>query len=140
MFDNKMTLPVLIISTTLVLMTAFQLRQLTTERGLIKQSLAQQEQPLKQAEQVGQQFENLAVGTARLAGTGNETAQAIMVELRKIGITVNPNAPTGQSAIERHAPEGQQGQKPADGAAAPAPTTTTPTTAQTPAAPAGVGQ
>ena len=122
MFDNKMTVPVLILSTTLVLMTAFQMRQLTAERAILKQSFAQQETPLKQSRDVNAQFESLAVGTARLAGEGNQTAQSIIADLKKIGISVNPNATPGNSAIERKAPEQPQqqpatGDKPADAAA-----------------------
>ena len=140
MFENKLTLPVLIIAVTLTLMTAFQMRQVLVERKLVADAFAGQEQPLSQAKQVGAQFESLAVGTARLAGNGNATAQGIVADLKRIGITVNPNATPGQSAIERHEPEQQQ-QAPqqapmaAPGATAPTPPTNSAPVNNTPPAP-----
>ncbi len=104
-FHNKMVLPVLIIALTLALMTTFQMRQILTERKLVKQAYEQQEQPLSQVQQVNKQFESLAVGTARLAGQGNATAQGIVADLRRVGISVNPNAKGDEKAVQQIKPE-----------------------------------
>lgn len=135
MFENKMTLPVLIIGVTLVIMTAFQMRQLVAERTMLEQAIAQQDQPLKQAAQVTKQFENLAVGTQKLANAGNDTATKIVADFDKLGLKINIDAPAGQSPVER---------KPAPVAPmapmAPSAQTTTASEPATTPAPAAVGQ
>lgn len=126
LFENKLTLPVLIISATLLLMIAFQTRQLRMENALVKNAVSQQTQPLDQSIKVTQQFESLAVGTAKLADEGNATAKTIVGDFTKLGLKINTNAPAGKSPIERIQPP-----------AAPAAQMTTPTAPATaPAAPA----
>ncbi len=108
MFDNKMTVPVLILATTMVLMTAFQMRELTMERDNLRQAFAKQETQLQQAQQVTAQFQAIAVDTARLAAAGNPTAQKVVDDLKRLGIVVKPDdAGASPSA----------GDKPADAAA-----------------------
>ncbi len=92
MFDNKLTLPVFILAILMTLMTAFQMRQLILEKGAAKEAFASQEQPLEQSKKVADQFQALAVGTAKLAAQGNESAKSIIADLEKAGIKVNPNA------------------------------------------------
>ena len=104
LFHSKLMLPVLIIALTLALMTTFQMRQIMTERKLVKQAYEQQEQALSQVQQVNKQFESLAVGTARLAGEGNATAQGIVADLKRVGISVNPNAKGDEKAIQQVTP------------------------------------
>ena len=91
MFDNKMTMPVLILSMTLVLMTAFQARQLQMDRANLRDAFAKQDQQLQQAQQVTAQFQAIAIDTAKLAADGDQTAQKVVDDLKKIGIVVKPD-------------------------------------------------
>ena len=127
MTKNKTHCAVLLIAVTLLLMTGFQMRQIINERSVLNQQFAAQEEPLGKVKQIGAQFESLAVGTAKLAGEGNEAAKKIIASLGQIGITVNPNAAAGQKSLEFKRP------------AAPEAPTNTESKAATPAAPAAVG-
>jgi len=128
--QNKTSSAVAVVALTVALLTAFQMKQVLTERDFIKQQFASQDASLAQVDQVNKQFESLAVGTSKLAGAGNETAQAIMSDLRRIGVIVNPNATPGQKALEFKQPEQQQPAA-ANGAEAPK---AAKTTAEKPAA------
>lgn len=127
MTKQKTHCAVLIIAITLVLMTAFQMRQIINERGLISQQYNAQEQALAQAKKVAAQLESLAVGTARLAGEGNTAAKNIITGLANAGVTVNPNATEGQKSLEFRQPQ------------APGAATNTPTAPAAEPAPAAVG-
>lgn len=124
---NKTNLAVLLIAVTLLLMTGFQMRQIINERDMLQQQYAAQEEQLGKVKQISAQFESLAVGTARLAGEGNASAQKIVASLAQLGINVNPNATEGQKSLEFKRPE------------APQAPTNTPSAPATPAAPAAVG-
>jgi hypothetical protein len=127
MLENKTSFAVLIIAITLALMTGFQMRQVLADRDAIQEAFEGQTKPLEQAKQVGAQFESIAVGTAKLAGEGNVTAQAVIKQLKDIGVNVNPNATPGQKGIEFKAPQ------------APQQNITTPPAPATTPAPAAVG-
>lgn len=123
--ENKTATAVMIVAATLVLMVAFQMKQVMAERGAIQQNFAAQEATLKQVRDVSAQFESLAVGTAKLAGEGNKTAVDLIAQMKKIGVNVNPNATAGQKSIEFNQPEAPQPGKttpeaPATAPAAPA--------------------
>ena len=127
MTKQKTHCAVLIIAITLVLMTAFQMRQIINERSVLSQQFDAQEQPLAQAKKVAAQLESLAVGTARLAGEGNTAAKNIIAGLANVGVTVNPNATEGQKSLEFRQPQ------------APAEKTNTPAKPSADPAPAAVG-
>lgn len=127
MLKQKTHCAVLLIAITLLLMTGFQMRQIINERSALSAQYDAQEEPLGKIKQITAQFESLAVGTARLAGDGNESAKKIMAGLNQIGINVNPNATEGQKSLEFKTPQ------------APEATTSTDSAPATPAAPAAVG-
>jgi len=52
-----------------------------------------QSAPMSNAEKLRQALDALARDTARLAGEGNPNALLIVEELRKRGVTINPEAP-----------------------------------------------
>jgi len=128
MLENKTSFAVLVIATTLLLMTAFQMKQVMADRDAIQAAFDSQTKPLEQAKQVASQFESIAVGAAKLAGEGNVTAAAVIKQLKDIGVNVNPNATPGQKSLEFKAPP----QAPEKGA-------TTPTMPAAAPAPAAVG-
>lgn len=86
-------LPLLLLASGLVVMTGFQTMQLSREADLLEQRHAQQEGPLKEATTVRTQLEAVAKGTALLARDGNSNAVQLLEQLRRAGITVNPDAP-----------------------------------------------
>lgn len=104
MFENKLGLPVLLIATTLVLMTSFQMYQIMEERRVIKETYASQEEPLKQTKQVRTQFEGIVKGTSALADKGNESAKAVMADLARIGLKKNEEAAAATPAAAPAAP------------------------------------
>lgn len=85
-------IPILLLASSLVLMTGFQWMQLMRESETLQQRLAQQKEPLEEVTKVRQQLEAVAQGTALLAREGNSNARKLLEQLRKYGITVNPDA------------------------------------------------
>lgn len=72
---------------------AAQSTQLYRERGSLHQLKESQQQPLDEAKKLRAQLDGVAADTARLAEKGNANAQRVIDELRKRGITINPDAP-----------------------------------------------
>jgi hypothetical protein len=71
---------------------AAQTVQLARDRVSLNQARANQEIPLQESTKVRTQFTAIAAETARLAAQGNSGAQAIVVELQRRGIRIDPNA------------------------------------------------
>jgi hypothetical protein len=86
-------IPVLLIAISLLSWTAFQTFQLVKERTYVKAVLANQSQTVNQAEKLRAQLDSIAKGTLQLANLGNPSAKLIVEELRKRGVTINPNNP-----------------------------------------------
>lgn len=84
--------PILLLASSLALMTGFQSMQLMREGETLQQRQAQQKGLLEEATKVRQQLEAVAQGTALLAREGNNNARQLLEQLRKAGITVNPDA------------------------------------------------
>ena len=71
---------------------AVQTVQLVRERVALNQARANQETPLQESTKVRSQLAAIAADTARLAAQGNSGAQAIVTELQRRGIRIDPNA------------------------------------------------
>ncbi len=88
--------PLLILALAFAAWTAFQTVQLIRERGALETTRNGQDATIEQAQRMRAQLDSIARGTAQLAQQGNPNASLIIEELRKRGITVNPNAPAGK--------------------------------------------
>jgi cell division protein FtsL len=89
--------PLFILSSALVIWFGFQTSQLVTERSNLKTLHQNQEAIYQNAQKMRGQLDAIAAGTQRLANAGNPNAAQIVNALRARGITINPNAPTGQA-------------------------------------------
>lgn len=72
----------------------FQTTQLVRERSNLELAKANQEAPFQQSVKARAQIDSITADTARLAAQGNAGAQLIVAELKKRGITIDPNAKT----------------------------------------------
>jgi hypothetical protein len=85
-------LPVLLLGSTVFGWMAFQTSQLITEHNSLDKALASQAQPLEQSQKLRAALDSVASSTQRLADSGNASAKLLVDELKKRGITINPNA------------------------------------------------
>lgn len=84
---------------TIALLTwvGFQTFQIVRERVALQRLKTGQEASLRQAGKVRAQLDSIARRTLELAQQGNPGAAAIVEELAKRGVTINPNAPVAPS-------------------------------------------
>jgi len=87
--DYPMFVPLLLIVLALLLMTGFQMSQLTREHELLNTRLEAQTGPLEESQNVRDQLQSVATKTAALANNGNENAAKIVEQLEKAGIKIN---------------------------------------------------
>lgn len=80
--------PLALLAFVVTLFLGFQTSLMVSDRGMLQDSIKQQQQPLEQAEKVKTQANALAVGTLRLAKEGNKDAQMIIDQMKKAGIEV----------------------------------------------------
>ncbi|MEP6779750.1 MAG: hypothetical protein ABJC26_07665 [Gemmatimonadaceae bacterium] len=85
--------PLLLLAVAITSWFAFQTYQLTGERTQLAGIEANQETQVAAAGKVRVALDGLAASTQRLANGGNANAQVIVDELRKRGVTINPDAP-----------------------------------------------
>lgn len=85
-------LPLIFISTALLAWLAFQTYQLLNERLQLSSTHTAQAAQLEAAAKIRTSLDTLAAATARLADSGNVNARALVEELRRRGITINPSA------------------------------------------------
>jgi len=85
-------LPLLLLTLGLLGWFCFQATQLLRERAALGQSHAAQQTQVDQSQQLRNSLDALARDTANLADQGNPNAKLIVEQLRKRGITINPNA------------------------------------------------
>lgn len=85
--------PLLLLAVAITSWFAFQTYQLTGERTQLAGIKANQETQVAAAAKVRVALDALAASTQRLANGGNANAQVIVDELRKRGVTINPDAP-----------------------------------------------
>jgi hypothetical protein len=70
------------------------------ERSTLQATHAAQQQTVDNAAKLRQSLDAIAADTQRLADAGNPNARLLVEELRKRGITINPNAPAAPAASE----------------------------------------
>ena len=85
-------LPLLIVTVATTACGAFQSYQLVQESAALKTLAANQENLMQNAVKLRAQLDAIAGDTQRLANAGNASAQTIVNELRRRGITINADA------------------------------------------------
>jgi hypothetical protein len=90
--------PLLLLGLTLLIWLGFQCVQLLNERAALQAAHASQQQTVDSAAKLRGSLDALAADTQRLAEAGNANAAALVAELSKRGITINPNAPKAEAA------------------------------------------
>lgn len=88
-------LPVLILGLVLLAWFGFQAVQLHAERDAVREVAASQEKTVQDSKKLRDSLDAIARGTAQLADGGNPNARLIIDELKRRGITISPNQPTG---------------------------------------------
>ena len=91
--NKRLALPVVVFALAVLAWFGFQTSQLLAERAQLNVAIAAQETQVKQAKKLRADLDALARDTAKLAAGGNANAQLLVDELRKRGVTINPNAP-----------------------------------------------
>ena len=91
-------LPLTLIIVTILVWTSFEAVQLRQQRNILNDAKTNQQTLIEQAQRIRSQLDSIAGQTAKLAEKGNSNASLIVEELRKNGITINPNAqPSGDA-------------------------------------------
>jgi hypothetical protein len=85
-------IPLSLLAASWLLWTIFQMAMLINEGANLKTLKANQEVTVQQAVKVRAQLDSIAAKTAELAAKGNSGAKTIVDELKKRGVTINPNA------------------------------------------------
>jgi hypothetical protein len=86
-------IPFLILALSVAGWAAFQMTQLLRERDSLEAARSSQERPMENSKKLRDQLDGLARDTQRLANKGNASARLIVDELKKRGITINPEPP-----------------------------------------------
>lgn len=84
-------IPVVVLATAFVAWLGFQCWQLVAEHRQLRQARAQLEAPFESSTKLRASLDTLAATTAKLAEQGNANARVIVDELRKRGVTINPD-------------------------------------------------
>jgi hypothetical protein len=79
--------PLSIVAFVLMLSLGFQSSLIFTERSNMHGAIAQQAKAVEDSNKVQAQFSTLALGTKKLAASGNKNAAAIADQMKKAGIT-----------------------------------------------------
>ncbi len=86
-------LPVLVCAVALLAWFGVQTWLLVQERDSLRAGHAAQQQTVENAARLRQSLDAVAADTQRLANAGNRNATLLVEELRRRGITINPDAP-----------------------------------------------
>jgi uncharacterized protein HemX len=86
--------PLLILGLATASWSGFQTHQLAQEHEALKKLHANQETLVQNAVKLRAQLDGIAADTQRLADAGNANAQGIVNELRRRGVTINPDSPS----------------------------------------------
>jgi hypothetical protein len=84
--------PLALLSLALTAWLAFQTWNLATERSILATAYTNQQPQIDQATKMRAALDTLAATTRRLAGEGSAAAQAVVDELGRRGVTINPGA------------------------------------------------
>jgi hypothetical protein len=85
--------PLLIFGVATASWSGFQAYQLVQEHDALKKLHANQEALVQNSIKLRAQLDGIAADTQRLADAGNANAQLIVNELRRRGVTINPDSP-----------------------------------------------
>jgi hypothetical protein len=72
-------------------LSGFLLYQSIADRNALLATIANQEQPLQQAQQIKTQLDAMAGGTAKLAAAGDAGAKQIIDQMKQQGIRIQPD-------------------------------------------------
>lgn len=86
--------PLLLGALALVIWFGMQSWLLQGERSALQAAHSAQQQTVENAAKLRQSLDGIAADTQRLSDAGNANARLLVEELRKRGVTINPNAPT----------------------------------------------
>jgi hypothetical protein len=89
---HNLFLPVLLLAFAWLGWMAFETMQLAAERQTLSSLKLSQADPVEQSRKLRAALDSVAASTQRLADGGNASARLLVDELRKRGITINPNA------------------------------------------------
>jgi hypothetical protein len=84
-------LPLLLLALAVGVWFGFQTVQLLKERDNMRATGAAQEKSVQDSKRLRDSLDSVARETAQLADKGNQNAKLIVDELRKRGVTINPN-------------------------------------------------
>lgn len=91
--------PLLIFGVATTSWSGFQAYQLAQENDALKKLHVNQEALVQNSAKLRAQLDGIAADTQRLANSGNTNAQLIVNELRRRGVTINPeSAPASTEA------------------------------------------
>lgn len=90
--------PVLLSTLAVLAVLGWQAWVLGSEREVLSASHAGQQQTVESAAKLRTSLDALAADTQRLADAGNPNAALLVTELKKRGITINPQAPAAAAA------------------------------------------
>lgn len=93
---GRVFLPVALLAVALLLWVGFQTTQLMRERDSLHILRQGQEAQVQSSQKLRASLDAIASGTVKLAEQGNPNARLVVDELRKRGVTINPNQPAGQ--------------------------------------------
>lgn len=92
--------PLLIFGVATASWSGFQAYQLVQEHDALKKLHANQEALVQNSIKLRAQLDGIAADTQRLADAGNANAQLIVNELRRRGVTINPDSPPAGGGAE----------------------------------------
>jgi hypothetical protein len=93
-------IPILILALSFVGWSGFQTAQLVLEKDNLAALRAGQDKPVEDSKKLRDGLDNLAKATLALSNRGNINARLIVDELRRRGVTINPDAPAPPAAPE----------------------------------------
>lgn len=83
---THLLVPMAMMAFTLTLLFSFQMTQIMRDREALHMTIQQQDAPLQEAQKLNAQFGGLVVGTRKLADQGSKGAQALVEQLKQIGV------------------------------------------------------
>ena len=83
----------LLCSLAVLLISLASLLDHTGRYGELNRIRATQDRPLAEVRRIKVQLDNVGRDTVQLAGLGDHNAAAVIIELERQGISINPNAP-----------------------------------------------
>jgi hypothetical protein len=87
---SGLLLPVILGVVSLFVLMAFETGEAIHDRGALSELRRSQELTVQEAVKLRQQLEALAGGTAKLAAEGDEGARAVVDQMKRQGVTLNP--------------------------------------------------